>query len=72
MNLFLSQSNLVIPNKSTKNIMHKVINGFICKTQMLQCLNQKTTTLSELLTLCTQHYISLVLIGSETQIITFG
>ena len=39
---------------------------------MLLYLNQQTTFLSELVTLYTQLYIPLVLIGSETQIITFG
>ena len=38
---------------------------------MLQCLKQQTTFLSELVTLYTQLYIPFVLIGSETQIITF-
>lgn len=39
---------------------------------MLQCLKQQTTFLSELVTLYAQLYVPCVLIGSETQIITFG
>jgi len=39
---------------------------------MLQCLKQQTTFISGLVTLYTQFYILFVLIGSETQIITFG
>ena len=51
--------------------MHKGINGFLLNT-ILQCLKQETTFLSELVTMYTQFDIPFVLIGSETQITTFG